>query len=85
MDVIRVILMVIATISGVALIAAVAMQTSKAESFSAAMGGGGGDASRFRKGSREEMLDRLTKYSAIIWISASALYYVAYAISRASH
>jgi protein translocase SecG subunit len=82
MDVIRVILMIIATISGVALIAAVAMQTSKAESFSAAMGGGSGDTSRFRKGSREELLDRLTKYSAIVWISASALYYVAYAISR---
>jgi len=84
MDVIRTILMIIAAISGIALIAAVAMQTSKAESFSAAMGGGGGDASRFRKGSREEMLDRLTKYSAIIWMSAAALYYIMYAISRSS-
>lgn len=83
MDVIRVILMVIATLSGIALIAAVAMQTSKAESFSSAMGGGSGDTSRFRKGSREEMLDRVTKYSAIIWISTAALYYVVYAISRA--
>lgn len=73
MQVIQLILMVIAMISGVALIAAVALQTSKAESFSAAMGGGG-DASKFRKGSREEMLDRVTKYSAIVWISSCAIY-----------
>jgi len=85
MDVLRIILMVIATLSGIALIAAVALQTSKAESFSAAMGGGGGDSSRFRKGSREEMLDRLTKYSAIVWISTAALYYIVYAISRGTH
>jgi protein translocase SecG subunit len=84
MDVIRAILMIIAAISGIALIAAVTLQTSKAESFSAAMGGGGSDASRHRKGSREEMLDRLTKYSAIVWISAAALHYVMYAISRSS-
>lgn len=83
MDVIRTILMIIATISGLALIIAVALQTSKAESFSAAMGGGG-DSGRFRKGSREEMLDRVTKLSAIVWISSAALYYVVYALSRAS-
>ena len=84
MDVIRAILMVIAAISGIALIVAVALQTNKAESFSAAMGGGGGDASHFRKGSREEMLDRLTKYSAIVWISTAALFYIVYAIGRSS-
>ncbi len=84
MGVIGIILMVIAAISGIALITAVALQTSKAESFSAAMGGGGSDPSRFRKGSREEMLDRLTKYSAIVWMSAAALYYIVYAIGRSS-
>ena len=52
------------------------------ESFSAAMGGGGGDASRFRKGSREEMLDRLTKAAAIVWISAAALTYIISAIAK---
>ncbi len=84
MDVLRAIVMVIAAISGIALIAAVALQTSKAESLSAAMGGGAADSSRFRKGSREEMLDRITKYSAIIWISSAALYYIIYAVGRAS-
>lgn len=73
MQVLSVIFMVIAFISGIALILAVMLQTNKAESLSAAMGGGGGDQGRFRKGSREEMLDRLTKYSAIIWIIACAL------------
>ncbi|MEN6304643.1 MAG: preprotein translocase subunit SecG [Armatimonadia bacterium] len=77
MQVLQAILMIIAVISGIALVAAVAMQTSKAESFSAAMGGAG-DAGRFRKGSREEMLDRITKYSAIVWISSCVLYAIVY-------
>ncbi|MGE5531225.1 MAG: preprotein translocase subunit SecG [Bacteroidota bacterium] len=72
MHVLQSIFMVIAIISGIALILSVMMQTNKAESFSAAMGGGG-DQGRFRKGSREEMLDRITKYAAIVWISACAL------------
>jgi len=72
MQVLQYILMALASISGVALIIAVMLQTNKAESFSAAMGGGG-DQGRFRKGSREEMLDRITKYSAIVWIVSCAL------------
>lgn len=80
MYVLEMILMAIATISGVALIAAVALQTSKAESFSAAMGGG--DSSKFRKGSREEMLERLTKFAAIVWIIACTLYAIAYYASK---
>lgn len=55
--------------SGIALIVFVVLQTSKAESFSAAMGGA--DTGQFRKGTREEMLARATKYVAIIWIVAS--------------
>ncbi|MHB8995714.1 MAG: preprotein translocase subunit SecG [Armatimonadota bacterium] len=72
MQVLQSIFMVVAVISGIALIVSIMLQTSKAESFSAAMGGGG-DQGRFRKGSREEMLDRITKYSAIVWILACAL------------
>lgn len=83
MEVLRIVLMSIAALSGLALIIAVTMQTSKAESFSAAMGGGG-DSGRFRKGSREELLDRVTKLAAIVWISSAALYYIFYALSRAS-
>lgn len=73
MHVLQIIFMVIAFISGIALILAVMLQTNKAESLSAAMGGGGGDQGKFRKGSREEMIDRITKYSAIIWIVACVL------------
>jgi len=76
MHVFQIILMIIAMISGVALVVAVAFQTSTDQSFSAAMGGGGADPSKFRKGSKEEMLDRLTKYSAIVWIVSCAIYAV---------
>ncbi|MGC9317658.1 MAG: preprotein translocase subunit SecG [Armatimonadota bacterium] len=57
---------VISAVTALALIVCVVLQTSKAESFSAAMGGT--DASQFRKGTREELLARLTKYFAIVWI-----------------
>jgi protein translocase SecG subunit len=71
MDILHKVLMGIAVLSGIGLITAVTLQTNKADSFSAAMGGG--DSGRFRKGSKEEMLDRLTKLSAIVWIAACAL------------
>ena len=64
-------LQIISTVLGIALIVTVVLQTSKAESFSAAMGGT--DASQFRKGTREELLARLTKYFAIGWIVSAAL------------
>ncbi|MFO8080914.1 MAG: preprotein translocase subunit SecG [Armatimonadota bacterium] len=64
-------LQIISSILGIALIVTVVLQTSKAESFSAAMGGT--DASQFRKGTREELLARLTKYFAIGWIISVAL------------
>jgi len=59
-------MIVISMLSGVGLIVTVSLQTSKAESFSAAMGGA--DSSQFRKGTRDELLARLTKYLAIVWI-----------------
>jgi protein translocase SecG subunit len=72
MSVFQIVVGVIALLSGIVLITAVTLQTSKAESFSAAMGGAG-DSGRFRKGSREEMLDRVTKYAAVSWIVACAI------------
>ncbi|MEA3401217.1 MAG: preprotein translocase subunit SecG [Armatimonadota bacterium] len=57
---------VTSAVTALGLIVSVVLQTSKAESFSAAMGGT--DASQFRKGTREELLARLTKYFAIAWI-----------------
>ena len=68
MEVAQKIMMIVAAISGIALVLSVMLQTNRAESFSAAMGGA--DSRQFRKGSREEMLGRLTKFSAIIWIGA---------------
>lgn len=73
MEILHKIIMGIAFISGAGLITAVTMQTSKAESFSAAMGG---DSGQFRKGSKEEMLDKATKLAAIVWIAACALNFV---------
>jgi protein translocase SecG subunit len=65
------VLQIISSLLGLALIVTVVLQTSKAESFSAAMGGT--DSSQFRKGTREELLARLTKYFAIAWIIAVTL------------
>lgn len=57
---------IISSVLALALIITVTLQTSKAESFSAAMGGA--DSGSMRKGTREELLARLTKYFAIAWI-----------------
>ncbi|MGQ9732911.1 MAG: preprotein translocase subunit SecG [Candidatus Zipacnadales bacterium] len=55
-----------ACISGIALILSVLFQTTTAESFSASMGGQ--ETSRFQKGSRDEMLEKVCKVAAIVWI-----------------
>jgi protein translocase SecG subunit len=60
----------VAMISGIALIASVVMQTTKADSFSSAMGGGGAEASKFRPGSREDWLQKVTKVSAVLWLAS---------------
>jgi len=69
-------LQIISAVLGIALIVTVVLQTSKAESFSAAMGGT--DASQFRKGTREELLARLTKYFAVGWIVAVTVIAIAW-------
>jgi protein translocase SecG subunit len=68
--------MIVAVVSGVVLIISVMMQDSKNAGFSAAMGGS--DTAQFTKGSREELFDKITKVSAVIWIISCvlvALYY----------
>ena len=68
--------MIVAVVSGVVLIISVMMQDSKNAGFSAAMGGS--DTAQFTKGSREELFDKITKVSAVIWIVSCvfvALYY----------
>ncbi len=59
----------IALLSGLAIIIAVVMQTSKADGFSAALGGGE-SGSRFKEGSREAWLDNIAKVGAVIWVVA---------------
>ena len=56
----------ISLVSGLTLILTVMFQTSKAEGFSAAMGGGGSE-SRFKPGSREEWLWKITRVAAVVW------------------
>ena len=62
---------VIAAISAVILVISVMMQDSKNAGFSAAMGGS--DTAQFTKGSREELFDKITKASAVVWIVACAI------------
>jgi len=57
-----------ASVSGVVLIISVMLQDSKNAGFSAAMGGS--DTAQFTKGSREELYDKITKVSAVIWIAS---------------
>lgn len=60
--------LVLALLSALAIIAAVAFQTSKADGFSAALGGA--DSSRFKEGSKEAWLDKIAKVAAVIWVLA---------------
>jgi protein translocase SecG subunit len=60
---------ILACISGITLILAVVFQTTTAESFSASLGGQ--ETSRFQKGSRDEMLDKVAKVAAVSWILIS--------------
>lgn len=62
---------VIASISAVVLIISVMMQDSKSAGFSAAMGGS--DTAQFSKDSREEMYDKITKVSAIVWVLSTTI------------
>ncbi|MBM3476459.1 MAG: preprotein translocase subunit SecG [Armatimonadetes bacterium] len=58
--------MIIAILSGGALIASVLFQTTTAEGFSASLGGR--ETSRFQKGSRDELLEKVCKVAAVVWV-----------------
>lgn len=62
---------IVALVSSLALILSVMFQTSKADGFSAAMGSG--SETRFKPGSREEWLYKITRVSAVVWIVAALL------------
>jgi protein translocase SecG subunit len=57
---------ILACISGLTLIGSVLFQTTTAESFSASLGGQ--ETSRFQKGSRDELLEKVCKIAAVSWI-----------------
>lgn len=61
--------LIIASLAAVAIILSVMFQTSKADGFSAAMGGGTNTA-RFKEGSKEAWLDKIAKVAAVIWVVA---------------
>jgi len=60
---------VVAILSGLAIVVAVALQKTKADGFSAAMGGGS-DTTRHTPGCKEALLDAVAKYASIIWVLA---------------
>lgn len=62
---------IIAAVSGVALIVAEALQPAKSDGFSIITGM---DSSRFQPGTKEYMLERLARYSAIVWIASCVVY-----------
>ena len=55
-----------AVLSAIAIIVAVMLQKTKADGFSAAMGGS--DTARHTPGSKEEWLDKIAKVAAVIWV-----------------
>ncbi len=55
-----------AVMSALAIIVAVMLQKTKADGFSAAMGGS--DSARHTPGSKEEWLDKIAKVAAVIWV-----------------
>ncbi len=55
-----------AVLSALAIIVSVMLQKTKADGFSAAMGGS--DTTRHTPGSKEEWLDKIAKVAAVIWV-----------------
>jgi protein translocase SecG subunit len=62
---------IIAAASGVALIVAEALQSAKSDGFSVLTGM---DSQRFQPGTREYMLERIARYSAVTWIISCVVY-----------
>ena len=62
---------IIAALSGIALIVAEAMQSAKSDGFSVITGM---DSARFQPGTKEYMLEKIARYSAVIWILSVIVY-----------
>jgi protein translocase SecG subunit len=65
----------VAGLSGLILIVSVLFQKSKSEGFAAL---GGGEGTRYKKGSWDDFLERITKWAAVAWTIASLLLAIAY-------
>ncbi len=71
---------IVASLSGLALVLAVLFQTTTAEGFSASLGGQ--ETARFQKGSRDELLEKIAKIGAVIWLVSCFLVAVFWYHSR---
>ena len=63
---------ILVVILDIVIIGTVAMQTTKHEGLSGVIGGG--SSHRFRKGGWDDLLERVTKYTAIFWAVFAALH-----------
>ncbi len=61
----------LAIISGIAIIVAEALQTAKADGFSVITGM---DSARFQPGTKEYMLERITRVAAVTWLLSCIAY-----------
>lgn len=62
---------VVALVSGIALIVAEALQPAKSDGFSVITGMA---SQRFQSGTKEYMMEQVSRYSAIVWMIACAVY-----------
>lgn len=62
---------VIAVLAGTALIVAEALQPAKSDGFSVITGMA---STRFQPGTKEYMMERVARYSAVIWMLSCATY-----------
>ncbi len=62
---------VIALLAGTALIVAEALQPAKSDGFSVITGMA---SSRFQQGTKEYMMEKVARYSAIVWMLSCATY-----------
>jgi len=62
---------VVVVILDIVIIATVAMQTTKQEGLSGVIGGS--SSSHFRRGGWDDLLERVTKYTAVVWAVFAAV------------
>ena len=66
-------LSVVAALGGLGVIATMCLKTASPDAGFGAALGGGGDAGSHRKGGTDELLEKLLKVSAVVWLTACFL------------